>query len=209
MAGTLEKLAKVTAQAVEAHQAGQSDKAERLFRKAAAMKPPQPQALYNLGVFLRQAGKPREALAAFNKVLTASPDHLGALVESGFARLSLSDIELAVGLFSQALEISPEDPDALAGLAQSAFQAGDWERSVAGYENLARQTGLGEEAQLIRIRALLETGRADQARSLVTMLGQARPALAGDLLKAVTRRARGGFSLNEEKLANELGISVS
>jgi len=201
-----EKLARLTQQAVAAHQAGDAGRAERLFREAARLKPPQPPAAYNLGVFLRQVGKPREAATWLVKAVQADPNNSVAQIELGLARLDEDAPTEALSVLAAALARAPDDPDAVRGTAVAAFRLGQWQQACEAYGRLDMLGHLGEADGLAFVRALLEVRNPDMAEKLARRLGAAEPDLAPELLKAVTRRSCGVVSLDEAALARRWGL---
>ncbi len=184
---------------------GRTALAGRLLRQAAATSPFVPQAGYNLGVYLRASGEARQAATWLERSVRAAPDYVAAWIELGLARLALDQPAAAEEAFERALALDPQDADALRGGTTAAFRCGRW---AAAAERLA---ALGARAtyedDLLRARALLEAGQRAEAEALLRRLGGADPALAPELLKAITRRAKGGFPLDEGRLAVSLGLA--
>lgn len=201
-----EKLARLTQQALTAHQAGEAGRAERLFREAARLKPMQPRAAYNLGVFLRQTGRSREAATWLAKAVQADPGNSDAQTELGLARLDEDAPVEALSALEAALALVPDDPDTVRGMALAAFRLGRWQQACEAYGRLDMLGHLGEADGLAFVRALLETRDPDMAEKLARRLGAAEPDLAPELLKAVTRRSCGGLSLDEATLARRWGL---
>ncbi|MBN2815865.1 MAG: tetratricopeptide repeat protein [Campylobacterales bacterium] len=73
--GSIINIVKVFQQAINSHQAGQLDEAERLYRKVLSKKPNHPDANHNLGVIAMSGNKPELALSLFEKALQANPQH--------------------------------------------------------------------------------------------------------------------------------------
>ena len=202
---TAEKQAALTQKAVAALQAGRTSEAERLFRRAAGMKPPQAQSLYNMGVFLRRDGRAGQAVRWFKQALTLQPGHRDAWVELGLAHLEEDAIPGAVEVLTRALELNPGDDTALSALATAQFRSGGWRAACHVLENLRKHRDWTAEEALLHLRTLLECHEIDKALEESRRLGKAHPDISGELLSALTRRASGRLPLDEGRLAALLG----
>ena len=206
-AKALEKIAATTQQAMIALGTGDVALAERLFRKAAAAKPVQPQTLYNLGVFLRQQDRAAEALPVLKQARRLAPNHLGAAIELCLAHLDRDELTVAERAANAAVALAPEDPDALSALAVSQFRLGQWQASAKTLAKLGRRRPLSEEEAILHLRALLECQDVEAALATARGIGANAPVLSGELLSALTRRASGRVSLNEAHLREMIGLS--
>lgn len=193
--------------AIDAFESDNLTAAEANFRAAADATRGTPefaQAAYNFGVFLRRAGRPEAALNWFDNVLDLVPGHAATLVERASALADNDDLEGAAQAFDAAIAAAPQDPHARRGRAFVAFRLGQWSLCL---EHLAKLGPADAQTALLVVRALLEAGRMDEGFALAKEVGTSNPALAGDLLKATTRRARGTFCLDERRLSARLGLS--
>ncbi len=67
--------------AVAAYQSGDSDKADRLFKKVASSRGAGPQAAFNYAIFLNRTGRPSDAAYWLDRVLRADAAYPGAAAE--------------------------------------------------------------------------------------------------------------------------------
>lgn len=201
MPAAADKRQYLTRQAVAAFQSGDAQTADRLFRRLATDRKADVQSQYNYGVFLRRSGRPSDALYWFDRCLRADPARRDVRIERGLARSELGNVSAAI----DDLSAYPDDTDALQALPPLLARAGRW---VEALDILARLGSIGAvrtDDQLLKLRGLLETGRVDDAETLCRSLGATRPELRPDLLKALTRRAKGRLSLDETRLARTIG----
>ena len=120
----------------------------------------------------------------------------------GFAALDRGEREAA----RAACVTAGDDVEARRGRAQTAYRQGQWAEAAALWQALDAAGALDNGERLLLARALLEAGQRETAEALLRRLGAADPGLAPDLLKVVSRRARGGFALDEAALAADLGL---
>jgi tetratricopeptide (TPR) repeat protein len=185
------KTAALTQDALTAYQSGEIARAEQLFKKAASGPSSPPQTAYNYAVFLRREGRVQDAVYWLDRCLRSAPDHKNAQIERGLALIDLGQLEeAAVGL-----QAFPDDPDALRGMSVAAFKLGHWEKAVTAIQNMAPQARA--EDRLLLIRALAELGRLKEAEAAGAALKAERADLGADISKALSRRAKGRFSLIE------------
>jgi tetratricopeptide (TPR) repeat protein len=70
---------------------GRHDEAERLFREAAARKPPSAEALFFLGHFLQETGRPRDAIPFLKRARRLQPEVGEIDLQLGFAYQDAGD----------------------------------------------------------------------------------------------------------------------
>ena len=181
-------------EAVAAFQAGDADKADKLFRKAVSdiggKRNDDPRIPYNYAVFLRRIGRGQDAVYWLDRCLRLAPDHTNASIEKGLALIDLGQAQAALDVLSG----FPDDADALRGLSVAAFKLGQWDRALGAVKAL---TTPQPEDCLLAIRALAELGRLEDAEAEGAALAKAHPSLKADIAKALTRRSKGRFSLRE------------
>lgn len=198
MAAAAEKLAALTREAVAAFDAGDTAKADTLFRKAASTREGGAQAAYNYAVFLRRTGSLDQAAYWIGRCLRAEPGRTAARIEYAMIALASDKPDEALA----ALDGVADEPEALLARATASFRLGDW---AAASDTLGRMASPSPDATLLQIRCYAELNRIDEAESLGAHLGTANPSLKADILKALTRRARGRVSLDEARLRERIG----
>ena len=98
--------------ALRAEAAGEFAEAEALYERLLALRPGDPDILYNFGNLYVRTRRFREAATRYQEALEARPDHAAARVNLGSALLMLGRREDAMDHLLRALEHEPADPDA-------------------------------------------------------------------------------------------------
>lgn len=90
------------------------EEAIRLYQKALAMDPRNPEVITDMGIAFRRLGKSKEAAEAFERALEVEPDHPMALFNIGIIyRDDLNEPEKAVKAWERFLEKHPNAPHAV------------------------------------------------------------------------------------------------
>jgi predicted TPR repeat methyltransferase len=109
--------AAVLQRAIQAHQAGDLDDAERLYGEVLAMQVAQPDALHFLGVLSHQRGRSDEALVLIGSALKITPRHPDAHNNLGNVHKECGRLADAERCYRRALECGPGHYQALSNLA--------------------------------------------------------------------------------------------
>lgn len=107
----------VLKRAVEAHQAGDLDTAERLYGEVLDVRVAQPDAMHFLGVLSHQMGHSDEAVTLIEAALSITPDHPDAHNNLGNVHKECGRLAEAERSYRRALECSPAHYQALSNLA--------------------------------------------------------------------------------------------
>jgi protein O-GlcNAc transferase len=99
--------------AVQFHQRGRLDKAERLYQQILKRRPDHFDALHLLGVIRGQHGRNEEAARLIGRAIAARPGSAEAHSNLGNVLQALDRCDEAVASYDQALAINPRNPDAL------------------------------------------------------------------------------------------------
>ncbi len=105
------------AEAVAAHQAGQLDAAEALYRRALQHQAGQPDALHFLGVLCHQRNRSEEGVRLIRMALRATPYHADAHNNLGNIHKESAQLAEAEACYRCALACQPQHHDALSNLA--------------------------------------------------------------------------------------------
>ena len=105
--------------AIEHHQSGRLDKAEKLYRKILHLRQDHFISLSNLGVALNAQGKVQEAIACFIKAIAIKPDDARVLYDLGRAFNKTGQISKAITCFKKAITIKPDFSDAFSVLSNA------------------------------------------------------------------------------------------
>lgn len=103
-------------QAIEAHQAGQLDEAESLYRRVLQMQAGQPDTLHFLGVLCHQRGRSEEGVRLIRMALRATPRHADAYNNLGNIHKESGQLADAEACYRQALACASGHTDALGNL---------------------------------------------------------------------------------------------
>lgn len=109
--------AAVLQRAIQAHQAGDLDAAERLYGEVLDMQVAQPDALHFLGVLCHQRGRSDEALVLIGSALKITPRHPDAHNNLGNVHKECGRLADAERCYRRALECGPGHYQALSNLA--------------------------------------------------------------------------------------------
>ncbi|TGG96885.1 MAG: tetratricopeptide repeat protein, partial [Aphanocapsa feldmannii 277cV] len=107
-----------------------------LLKEALSIKPNYPDALYNLGIALRQHGDLEGAIASYRKALAIKPNYPGALYNLGNALQEQGDLEGAIVSYKKSLSIKPNYPDALYNLGIALRRQRDLEGAIVSYRKV-------------------------------------------------------------------------
>ena len=91
---------------------GQRDDAVNDYKKALAIKPDYAEALYNLGITLRELGQIDDAIKSYKQALTIKPDYFGAHNNLGNIFLELGQLDAAADYFEWAVAYKPDFAEA-------------------------------------------------------------------------------------------------
>ena len=107
----------VLTRAIEAHQAGDLDAAERLYGEVLDVRVAQPDAMHFLGVLSHQMGRSDEAVTLIGAALSITPNHPDAHNNLGNVHKECGRLAEAERSYRRALECSPAHYQALSNLA--------------------------------------------------------------------------------------------
>lgn len=96
--------------AVELHQSGNRDGAERIYRGILEREPDNAVALHFLGVARHQAGDEAEALASLRRALQLTPDDPGLLNNYGNVLIETGSPREAIPIYRRVAELQPDNP---------------------------------------------------------------------------------------------------
>jgi predicted TPR repeat methyltransferase len=103
--------------AIEAHQSGQLDDAEALYRKTLQMRAGQPDALHFLGVLCHQRQRSDEAIRLIRMALRVTPRHADAHNNLGNIHKETGELAEAEACYRTSLACNAQQHDALSNLA--------------------------------------------------------------------------------------------
>lgn len=112
-------------QALQCHQAGDYDEAERLYREILSIAPAHSAVLCNLGVLLARKGEADEAIRLYQAALAANPQQFDAHYNLGNLYRRQGRLHEAVASYQQALALQPQHPRVMLNLGLALSDLGD------------------------------------------------------------------------------------
>lgn len=194
--------------------------AEEYLKKAIAIDPAQPNALFALGMIYRNQNQMEEALASFRKILAADPQDPPTLYQAGQIYLKQQKYGEAVETLRKVVELSPYDIAAHYNLATALIRKGD---QVAGQKMMETFTRLREKGGISNTgtqygeqgQYMLAIGEYTEIKSIVKELPPARhrPIQFVNVTEAAGIRfvhgAQGPASISIENLVSAMGSGAA
>lgn len=128
---------KALVQAVQAHQAGQLEEAEKLYRKVLLRQPRNPLAAQNMGVLLYGRGELDEAAKLLRRAISIDPKSSEAHNNLGNVLRNQGKADEAIAAFRQALRLQPNE-SAYNNLGNILRSRGETAEAIACYEAAIR-----------------------------------------------------------------------
>lgn len=158
-------------------------------------------ALSSLASVLSEAGMPDSAQAIYDNLLSGEDLGMRELFNIGVGLYGAEVFGRAAEAFRQVAEVAPENRDALFNLAQSHYEAGNWDDLIPVARELLELDGYNPDSYTILAQGLVET---DQSQEAVEVL-QRREGLAFRLEQSTLQpRAAGGGSVSGQLVNNTL-----
>ncbi len=151
--------------AMQHHQAGQLQEAERLYRQVLQQQPNQPNASYLLGLIAHQVGNLDGAIALYQQAIASQPNFAEAHNNLGAAFQQQGNLAAAIAHYQATLRIKPDNPNANINLGVTLQQQGKLEAAIARYQKAIRLNPNLPEAHSNLAHALKERGELESAIS--------------------------------------------
>ncbi|HEY1922723.1 MAG TPA: tetratricopeptide repeat protein [Tepidisphaeraceae bacterium] len=208
--------------ALQHHQAGRLQEAERLYRKVVAQRPNHADALHMLGVLSAQTGRLDVAVELIRRAIALNLNLPQAHNNLGNALRDLGQLDESIAACKQAIALSPIFPEAYNNLGNALKDKGQLDEAIVAYRHSIGLRPNYAEAHNNLGAALKEKGRVDEAIAASRKAIALRPGYAeahnnlGNALKekgqvneaiAAYRRAvalRPGFPEAHNNLGNAL-----
>ncbi len=156
-------LAQAIQKALEAHQRGQFDDAEKGYRKILKTWPDHFDALHLYGMLQFQRGKPNDALKLITQALKLAPRSADAQSNLGMVLATLKRTADALASFDKALAVEPNNVGALVNRGRVLVETGRAEEGLASLDKALAREPRHIEARLNRGNALFQLRRHDEA----------------------------------------------
>lgn len=215
-------ISEALATALKHHQAGDLERAERIYREILQQSPEHPVALHFLGVIVHQVGRHQEAVEYIHQALEINPKDGAAHSNLGNALQALGKLDEAVASYGNALQLNPNDPIAHNNLGNTLLGLKKFDEAVASFERALEIQPKYAEAHSNLGNALRRQGNLDEAVASYERALQIKPDYAGahinlgnalrerrDLDGAITsfRRAL-DFQSDYAEAYNNLGLAL-
>jgi len=170
------------AQGKDAVSLKQFKEAERLFKKALAIDPLHPEALYGAGFAAMQLGKPQTAIDRFESVLKrtyTAPEQRGfhtlALTRIGEILLSRKAYKQAVDVYAQGIKNDGQNADLRFGYGTALRGTGQNEKALAQFEEALKIDPKNAGAMVGKASVYYELGNVPEAFRLLTRASELAP----------------------------------
>ena len=203
---TPENAAELIEEGFRCYERGNKLGAEKKLRAACAIRPPVPQAHYNLGYFYHLEERWDEAENALLKALEHQPDYSRALFTLASVYMEAGRLDRAQEKFLTSERLTPDDLDIQLNLGILAIRAGRSEEALDRLDRCIAGQHSVDTARFHRAIALQDLGRLDEALVLYRALVAGNSDWRQPVLNAIVTRPKGEFPLSQSKLAEMLGL---
>lgn len=145
--------------AVRDHRSNRLTKAEQEYRQILELQPNHPEALYGLGVLMRQKGEYQTAEHLFKNLLQIQPNSIKALFSLGNLYQIQNQLSEAIATYNQLLTLQPNAIAAYNNLGYALQQQGKWEDAIACYQKALKLQPDCMEAEVNLANALHAQGK--------------------------------------------------
>ena len=149
--------------AIEAHQRGDLDRAQALYRSILEQEPNSADALHLLGVIASQQGNHAAALKLIDDAIALEPGNANFHCNRGNALLGLKQMDPALVSFDSAIRMRPNHANAFYNRGHVLVALRRFDEALASYDAAIRLKPNHAEAFNNRGNTLLKLGRFDEA----------------------------------------------
>lgn len=136
------------------------------------------------GLALRQLNLNAEALRQFEQVLAAKPNAERTLLQAAEVATALGRSDEAIGYWQRAIDINPVMPGYHLSMGRLRAQRREWSQALAAADRALQLEPVNIDAWMIRITALVRTGRDQEAAKEFDRLLSTRPKNEAELRRA-------------------------
>jgi tetratricopeptide (TPR) repeat protein len=162
------------------------------FEKVLQRDPARTAALQQVGRAYTNLGQFGAAVDALRRVLRANPNQMAAYIDLGYALLGANETEQARRTFDTAMHLQANNTRVSLGLAECAFQEGEWEEAAVMSEMASQDAGASFAALFLWARAAKLSGSMDYD----TVLGRAEKSIQRSI-EASPEQAQGYYFQGE------------
>jgi len=149
--------------AVQHHQAGRLQEAEKLYRLILAQQPEHADALQNLGIIAQQAGRPDIAVDLIRRASVLRPTNAETYSNLGHALKDNGQLDEAIAACRQAIALKADLPEAHSNLGAALARKGQFDEAMAACSRATALRPNLAEAHTILGAALAGKGQFDEA----------------------------------------------
>ncbi|MFH7028980.1 MAG: tetratricopeptide repeat protein [Heteroscytonema crispum UTEX LB 1556] len=144
---------------VQNHRANQLTKAEQGYRQILEVQSNHPEALYGLGVLMRQKGEYQTAENLLRSLIQVQPNSIKALFSLGNLYQTQNQLSEAIEAYNQVLALQPDAIAAYNNLGYALQQQGKWDSAIACYQKALELQPDCIEAEVNKANALHAQGK--------------------------------------------------
>ncbi|OQY57568.1 MAG: hypothetical protein B6245_16365 [Desulfobacteraceae bacterium 4572_88] len=149
--------------AVKHHQAGEFDKAEKIYQEILRLHPDHPDALHLLGVALHQMGRREEAISLIEKAIQISPENGHYHNNLGVVLRDMGKPAEAVVYYEKALKFTPDYAEAHINMGMAYKDLGKPDEAIACFQKLLETDPQNAEAYHNIGLVQKDQGKSDEA----------------------------------------------
>lgn len=187
---------------------GNTEAAQRSYRKALDLDAKNPDTHYLLGNLHRESGHATRAIAAYRRALQARPRFPEAWINLGLAHFDAGDLPQAVDGYQQALALQPGNPIALYNLGNAQHARADFKAAIASFRACLAATPGNADARYNLANALLAAGDMEAAAECYEGVLAVQPTHIGALVNRAVAQRRAGL-LQESTASSARALAQS
>ena len=153
--------------AVDLHQAGRFDEADKLYQWVLAADPDHADALSSRAMIRHQAGHPDEAVELLQRAIGIVGDNPGYFMNLGTAQVAAGHSQDAEQAYRRAIELAPGYADPYYNLGDLYLRLGNPDAAIKVFDQCMATRGRDYHALAYKAHALDDAGRHEEARYLL------------------------------------------
>ena len=169
------EVASLYAEATEAYQSKDFNRAIPLYDRVIALQPDHAEAHYKRGNALKDLGQLQAALESYNAAVRYKPDFAYAWCNRGFVQQSLGLPEPALASFDESIRLNPDDIVAHSNRASLLQGMSRWEEALASHDRVVALNPQLFQSWLFRGNVLRELHKLDLALASYKRALELRP----------------------------------
>jgi len=164
--------------ALQHHQAGRLQEAEKLYRNILAQQPRHAEATHFLAVLAHQVGRNDAALNLFRQTIALRPDYVEAHYNLANTLADMGKTDEAIAAYRQAIALRPNYTDAYCNLGNALRVTGRFDEAIAAFRRVIALNPQSADAFNNLGIVLKNTGQRDEAIRVLQRAISLRPNFA-------------------------------